>query len=220
MLDRVLEPEIMDTAEEAIDYNTMDHSNVNIRFAEDLLHFHNPLPSPILDIGTGTALIPIELLRQATGLKVTAIDAARHMIDLATKNIAEHGLQAHITAELVNARTLPYGDGSFGVVMSNSIVHHISEPEIALAEMARVCQSGGVIFVRDLARPDDLATLRHLVQTYAGDANAHQQQMFTESLHAALTLGEIRAMVVKLGFAPESVTMTSDRHWTWAVVKS
>ncbi len=37
MLDRVLEPEVMDTVEEAVDYDAMDHAEVNRRFVDDLL---------------------------------------------------------------------------------------------------------------------------------------------------------------------------------------
>ena len=36
-LDRILEPEVMDSAEEARDYDAMDHSEVNRRFVDDLL---------------------------------------------------------------------------------------------------------------------------------------------------------------------------------------
>jgi hypothetical protein len=43
--------------------------------------------------------------------------------------------------------------------------------------------------------------------------------MFDASLRAALTLGEIRALVTPLGFPPDSVQATSDRHWTWAAWK-
>ena len=43
--------------------------------------------------------------------------------------------------------------------------------------------------------------------------------MFRESLHAALTLDEIREMVAEFGFDPNSVQLTSDRHWTWAAIK-
>ena len=43
--------------------------------------------------------------------------------------------------------------------------------------MVRVVQPDGVIFVRDLLRPDSEAELSQLVQTYAGDANAHQQKI-------------------------------------------
>jgi len=58
------------------------------------------------------------------------------------------------------------------------------------------------------------------VETYAGEENEHQQKMFRESLHAALSLAEIRAGVESLGFEPESVQATSDRHWTWAAIKA
>ena len=38
-LKRVLEPEVMDTPEEARDYDGMDHSEVNQLFVDDLLAF-------------------------------------------------------------------------------------------------------------------------------------------------------------------------------------
>jgi ubiquinone/menaquinone biosynthesis C-methylase UbiE len=100
--------------------------------------------------------------------------------------------------------------------MSNSIVHHIPEPFAVFVEMARVVKPGGALFVRDLLRPVDDATLARLVKAYAGDANAHQQKMFGDSLHAALTLEEVRELVTRLGFAANCVQQTSDRHWTWS----
>jgi SAM-dependent methyltransferase len=91
--------------------------------------------------------------------------------------------------ERCDAKSLPYADHSFAAVISNSIVHHIPQPERVLAEMLRVLQLGGSLFVRDLMRPADEATVQHLVATYAGDANAYQQQMFADSLRAAPDVG-------------------------------
>ena len=39
MLERTLEPEVMDSALDAIEYNRMDHSAVNVTFVDELLHF-------------------------------------------------------------------------------------------------------------------------------------------------------------------------------------
>ncbi len=74
--------------------------------------------------------------------------------------------------------------------------------------------------MRDLLRPADDETVKQLVQTYAGEENAHSRQMFDDSLRAALSLEEIRKLVSQLDFDPGSVQVTSDRHWTWAAVKN
>ncbi len=222
MLKRILEPEVMDSPAEARDYDAMDHAEVNRRFVADLLAagpLSGDLVGEVLDLGTGTAQIPIELCRQAPGARVLAIDLARHMLQLAEENIRRSGLAEQIRTELVDGKRLPYADGAFAVVMSNSIVHHIPDPHSVLAEAVRVCRPGGRLFFRDLARPADQPTLEQLVDTYAAGTNAHQRQMFADSLHAALDLDEIRSLVESLGFAPETVQLTSDRHWTWAAVR-
>ena len=62
MLPRVLEPEVMDTAQEAADYDAMDNREPNDRFATDCLQFARFSPGArSLDVGTGTALIPIAM---------------------------------------------------------------------------------------------------------------------------------------------------------------
>lgn len=243
LLPRVLEPEVMDTPEEARDYDAMDHRAVNRLFVDHLLQAaalvgvpFRPLDSVkpsgsvqpqvgdnaylagpnLLDVGTGTAQIPIELLSRGMSGAVYAVDLAQHMLDLAQKNVAAAGWQARIFLERIDAKGVSYKDGAFDVVMSNSIIHHIPEPAVCLREMIRLTRPGGLLFVRDLMRPDDRPTLDRLVEQYAGDANAHQKKMFAESLHAALRLDEIRALLVDAGLNPAAVTATSDRHWTIA----
>jgi ubiquinone/menaquinone biosynthesis C-methylase UbiE len=192
----------------------MDHSAVNRVFVKDFLAVWDGR-GPILDVGTGTALIPIEFCRQSPTGSVVAVDAAEHMLAVARENVRRAGLNHKIICQLVDAKGMPFPDGSFPAVMSNSIVHHIPDPRTVFAEIARVAMPGATIFVRDLLRPADEVARQHLVKTYAGDANAHQQKMFAESLHAALTVDEVRALVAGAGFDPAGVRQTTDRHWTW-----
>jgi ubiquinone/menaquinone biosynthesis C-methylase UbiE len=230
MLYRVLEPEVMATAAEAIDYDAMDHSAVNRLFVTDFLFgaldagLRIDAAAPpgekdkaveILDLGTGTAQIPIELCRRAPGARVTAVDLAAEMLQVAKINVRSADLADRIRLERIDAKRLPYRDGQFDAVISNSIVHHIPEPRGALAEAVRVVRGGGLVFIRDLLRPPDDGSVRRLVETYAAGCNEHQRKMFDDSLRAALNLDEVRALVADLGFAPESVQATSDRHWTW-----
>ena len=69
--------------------------------------------------------------------------------------------------------------------------------------MQRVTREGGILFVRDLMRPADPETLAQLVETYTGEETKYSQKLFADSLHAALSLDEIRAMVQAARFRPQ-----------------
>lgn len=218
MLPRVLETEAMDTLAEAVDYDSMDHDEVNRVFVADLLAA-GLQAGESLDLGTGTAQIPIELCRQEPSARVVAVDSAANMLNVARQNVQNAGLADRIRLQWVDAKRLPYRSGRFANVISNSIVHHVPDPREALDEVWRVAAPGGLVFFRDLFRPADDRTVRHLVETYAAGANRHQQQMFEDSLRAALTVEEVRRLVAELGGPPDSVRATSDRHWTWVARK-
>jgi ubiquinone/menaquinone biosynthesis C-methylase UbiE len=229
MLNRILEAEFMDTAEEARDYDSMDHAEVNRRFVDDLLAALLKAEGGsrkaetrirILDLGTGTAQIPIELCRSANSMKVVAVDAAAHMLALARQNIEAAGHLERIHVQHADAKHLPFVGADFDSVISNSIIHHLAEPILCLREAQRVCRPGGLLFFRDLMRPQTDAELSRLVDLYAppvgsSPVQGHQRAMLSDSLHAALTLNEIRHLITALGLPADSVQPTSDRHWTF-----
>src|SRR5262245_52046396 len=102
MLTRVLEPEVMDSDADAREYDAMDHAAVNSQFVTDLLAvLRNDLDIHMLDLGTGTAQIPVELCRRTPHVQITAIDAAASMLALARRNVAAAGLNDRI--ELIHA---------------------------------------------------------------------------------------------------------------------
>lgn len=218
MLTRILEPEVMDTVSEAVDYNSMDHSTVNRVFVDDFLaaigNFFNTGPVQIFDAGTGTALIPLELVRRDVPVMITASDLAEQMLIVAAENVSAAGCDKSIRLVRSDCKQLPDASETYDAVISNSIIHHIPEPRLVLAELWRILKPGGLLFVRDLMRPADLPMLEWLVETYAGQANLHQKQMFRDSLHAALTVVEVGDMLQELGIPDDSVQATSDRHWT------
>lgn len=219
MLDRVLEPEAMDGDDEAGEYDAMDHSAVNRAFAADFFSAFPAFANPVLDVGTGTAQIPIELCGRSDRIAIVAVDLAEAMLKVAARNVAAAGCGSRVTLERVNGRSLPYPDGRFGSVVSNSIIHHIPQPADCFAEMVRACRPGGVLFVRDLLRPHSRDELDRLVNLHAAGANDTQRALFADSLHAALTPDEVRAIVAAFGFPPDTVRQTSDRHWTFAATK-
>ncbi len=221
MLSRVLEPEVMDTTEDAVDYNAMDHTHVNRVFVDDLLRVwpKSEQTPRVFDAGTGTAQIPIELLGRGIAAKVVAADAAIEMLRIARKNITAAGLDDAITCVECDCKWLPDPDAAFDIVMSNSIIHHIPEPFMVFGECWRILKPGGLLFVRDLHRPQSESERSSLVDQYAAGANDHQRRLFSDSLRAALTVDEVRDLVQPLGIPASSITMTSDRHWTLSTLK-
>lgn len=216
MLTRTLEPEIMDTPEEARDYDEMDHRQVNILFVDDLLAASEGQLGDVLDLGTGTAQIPIELCSREVECRIMAADAAIAMLDLARLNVEIAGLTMQIQLDHVDAKDLSYDDDAFDTVMSNSIIHHIPKPLTVMREAVRVLKPGGLLFFRDLLRPNDEEQLQQLVTQYAGEESDHARQMFTDSLRAALSLDEVCAMAKALDLPTDGIAQTSDRHWTMA----
>lgn len=216
MLPRVLEPEAMDTPDEARDYDGMGHEAVNARFVADFLRDHGPCRGgEILDVGTGPARIPIALCRADPGARVFGIDIAGAMIERARENVEAETLGDRVRLAQGDAKALNLVSGGFEAVVSNSIVHHIPDPLPALAEMVRLVAPGGTLMVRDLFRPDDSETIDRLVSTYAGLESEKARGLFQASLHAALRLDEVRVLVAALSLPTDDVTITSDRHWTW-----
>jgi ubiquinone/menaquinone biosynthesis C-methylase UbiE len=221
MLTRVLEPEVMDSAEDAREYDAMDHAAVNTLFVTDLLTALGAgIVTHVLDLGVGTAQIPIELCRRTPSIRVTAVDGAESMLALARKNVVAAGLAERIDLVLADAKHLPFAAASFPAVISNSIVHHIADPHVVIAEAVRLVAPGGLLFHRDLSRPHDEEQLEHLAATYAGDATPYQHKLFADSLRAALTVDEVQRLVAEFGIPPDTVRLTSDRHWTWSAMKN
>ncbi|MBL8607862.1 MAG: class I SAM-dependent methyltransferase [Myxococcales bacterium] len=225
MIPRVLEPEVVDSQEEARDYDAMDHSAVNARFCEDFLNLA-PDVSRVLDVGTGTALIPIELCRLSPRAHVVGVDLSEEMLAIGRENVARAGLEARVELARLDAKQTGRARGEFSAVVSNSIVHHIPEPLDALREMHRLVAPQGVLFVRDLCRPVDLETCDALVDAYAPEprdvsepaaaSHRRQRELLRASLRASLTVDEVREIAAALGIPRGAVAATSDRHWTLA----
>lgn len=217
MLARTLEPELMDDPDEAEAYDEMDHSEVNRKFIEDF-RAAGPVGARVLDLGTGPGCIAIELCEQDEDCEVLASDAAVSMLEVAKIKVAVAGFEHRIQLHHGDAKQFEFDDDVFDAVISNSLLHHIPEPQLVMQHMVRVTKSGGRLFVRDLLRPASAEVVEQLVSEHAGEETEGNQQLLRQSLHAALTLEEFRGFVEQLGLPGDSVQQTSDRHLTWSAV--
>ncbi|MFP4144223.1 MAG: class I SAM-dependent methyltransferase [Phycisphaeraceae bacterium] len=212
MLTRILEPEYMDCSGDAAAYDAMDHTVPNAAVVERLVDLG--ATGHLLDLGTGPGHIPILACHRFPGVRITAIDAARSMLDIAREKIARAGYELRITLEIADAKRLPYADASFDGVLSNTILHHLADPAAMLREAVRVLRPGGLLMIRDLFRPDTREQLDALVAEHAANDTPEQRKLFADSLRAALTPDELRELASELDLDGWEVVVDTDRHMT------
>ncbi len=210
MMDRVLEPEVMDTAEEAAAYDEMDHSEVNQAFVDRLVALG--ARGRLLDVGTGPGDIPVLVVERVADCSVLAVDLAPRMLELAEKRRTRSAHGARIELRVADAKALALDDASFDAVFSNTILHHLADPRPFLREVRRVLKPGGSLLIRDLYRPPNQARVEALVAMYAGAASPSGREMFRASLCAALTPSELRAVADECGLDAARLVVDTDRH--------
>jgi SAM-dependent methyltransferase len=114
----------------------------------------------LLDVGTGSADIPLAQLKWATQsglrLRVTASDVSQEVLSEAARVVGDNGVDLC----LADARELPWPAGSFDVVQSCLALHHFEPAEAVrvLFEMRRVARLGIVITDLRRSRPGYIGT--------------------------------------------------------------
>ena len=213
-LPRVLEPEVMSSAEEAVEYDEMDFSATDQLFAQRAAELAIAAAVHVIaDLGSGNAKIPLAmcpLLPDRT--RMCAVEMSAEMLAVAARNRARDGVELHLVA--ADAKHVPFADQSVGMVTSNSLIHHIPDPRAVFEEIARIARPGAPILIRDLVRPENEWALEQLVQAHATRWSPLQRALFADSLHAALTLEEVRQTLDQCGLADVKVTQITDRHWS------
>lgn len=108
----------------------------------------------VLDVGTGPGYLALAAARVVGPVgAAVGIDASAEMIDRARARAAREGSKAEY--RVASAEALPFEDGSFDVVVSRLVLHHLPadvKPR-ALADMKRVLVPGGRVLIADLASP-------------------------------------------------------------------
>jgi SAM-dependent methyltransferase len=127
-----------------------------------------------------------------------AIEALRHEARVAIAPF-------RLGCALAEARTLPFPDGAFDLVISNSLLHHIGDPTPILDEIARVAGVAGRVLVRDLRRPPS-ALLRAWVAWHGRKYRGAMRRLYEDSVAAAFTPAEIAIVLRHSGLTRATVS--------------
>jgi ubiquinone/menaquinone biosynthesis C-methylase UbiE len=107
----------------------------------------------VLDVGTGSADIPVGIVqwarRSRRRVSITAVDSREEILDLARDRVAPY---PQIRLVKATAPGLPFPDSSFDVATCSLVAHHLGPDSLLqlMREMSRVARHA--IIVNDLVR--------------------------------------------------------------------
>jgi ubiquinone/menaquinone biosynthesis C-methylase UbiE len=122
----------------------------------------------LLDLGTGTG----RMLQLCAGNveRAVGIDMSREMLAVARANLEGQDYR-NCVLRRAPAERLPFANASFDVVLSHMVLHFLTDPELAIAEAARVLRPRGRLILADFAPHD---------ATLLGPDHAHRWPGFSD----------------------------------------
>lgn len=215
---RVPEPEVMDDSGEVEAYASAAAQahldSIDNTFVEHALRLVRGCEQGrVLDIGTGPGQIVIKLAGRLPRWSFIGVDRSPGMIAQARTNLAAAAgaVEARVQFEIADGNRLPFPDRSFDLVMCNSVLHHLAEPEKLLSEMARLATSNGAILLRDLRRPNRLAYPLH-VRWHGRNYSGEMLRLYRDSVRAAYTMPELDQFLKLAGIPGARVFQHRSTH--------
>ena len=165
----------------------------------------------VLDLGSGTGYLAIDIARKASGLQVYGIDLSRRMVKIARRHAK--GVD---NAQFVfgNAARLPFRDNSIDLVVSTGALHHWKTPRLVFDECYRVLKTGGEAWIYDgcpdiFSEPANrrklnkeygflISRLGYRVSTLHGFSREEYQTVITDMLEQTAFKGNYRTALTDI----------------------
>jgi len=100
----------------------------------------------VLDLGSGTGYLSIEIARRSPGLQVYGIDLSRRMVKIARRHAKGVDKARFVFG---NAARLPFKDNSVDLVVSTGASHHWRTPRLVFEECYRILKPGQEAWIYD-----------------------------------------------------------------------
>jgi ubiquinone/menaquinone biosynthesis C-methylase UbiE len=100
----------------------------------------------LIDIGSGTGFLSIEIAKRAPNLNINGIDLSRKMVDIASGNARGY---KNVKFKLANAINLPFENNSVDFITSTGSFHHWKHPLKVFNECFRVLKPDSEAWIYD-----------------------------------------------------------------------
>jgi len=215
-LPRVPEPEVMGDSDEVEAYSSAAAQayldRIDDTFVEHALWLvAGRAAGRALDIGTGPGQIVLKLVRRLPGWQFIGVDYSPNMIQQACASARARASELQLRQEqdtrgavsarearvgffIADGNRLPFSGQCFNLVLCNSVLHHLAQPQRLLAEVARLAKPDGAILIRDLRRPSRLAYPLH-VRWYGRHYTGLMYKLYCASVRSAYTVAELEELL-------------------------
>ena len=211
------EPELMNDHAQVVAYAQADFSagdQVLIEQLEPLLA-NRGSKLKIVDLGCGPGNITLRLAEQWSDAEVIGIDGSAAMLSIARKRAEAQGrLTRFLKASIQQLITtpLPVALASADVIVSNSVLHHLHDPQQFWRLVCLLGSPGTVVLHRDLRRPESEQQLNALQQRYLPEAPICLIDDYRASLRAAFTVDEVQSQLQLISLEQLVVQEEDDRY--------
>jgi ubiquinone/menaquinone biosynthesis C-methylase UbiE len=217
-LKRQSEPEVMSDEEAVSAYDSaagQKHLDaIDNTLVDQLLSLDPDGQAPtgmLVDFGCGSGRITLKIAVRCPELRVVGVDRSRAMLRFARRAAEEQKLSGRVSFLRGDAGRLGFPGHTFDWVLCNSVLHHLSSPQSALAEMLRVAKPGGTILLRDLRRPSWLAFPFH-VRWHGRRYSGAMRKLFEDSVRAAYTPEELADLLRGCGMGRARIFLHQEAH--------
>jgi SAM-dependent methyltransferase len=102
----------------------------------------------VVDVGTGFGALAFLLSSARPDLRIVGIDPETGLIEGAREAAAGLGL-SRLEFVVGSGETLPFPDGTFDLVMCQTVLTHVPNARAVLVEMSRVVKAGGTVLAAE-----------------------------------------------------------------------
>lgn len=167
----------------------------------------------ILDVATGTAMIPLEIRRQCPSVAhVTGLDITPAMLIHGHKNVRNTGHSEQIRLVCASGMTMPFEDSSFDIATCGLGMHHM-EPKVLIREFKRVLIPGGYLHMADVGAapiwhtPVGKLAFGAMLFYFGLTYSRVRIQAELDAVKNILTEAEWRAFLAKAGFTDINIVV-------------
>ncbi|WP_374454570.1 class I SAM-dependent methyltransferase [Nocardioides sp.] len=156
-----------------------------------------PDGSRVLDVPTGSG-VALRGLRPGGHVDLVAADISPRMLERSVAAARRWGVADQVTTALADVGQLPFGDGTFDLVVSFTGLHVFPDPHRAISEMVRVLKPGATLSGSALFADDFRGVERRYGLVHAAGRLAHVLGPMCSSADAVRWLEAAGAVDVRL----------------------